>query len=171
MTLIIFLMLQATPTMSFDQLAQTALTQNKGLQAAREQLQQAEARLKQAGLRPNPSLDISRSTDVVFANEGENGFAVMLSQPFELGGKREKRIRVAEAEVDLAKADFADAERQLIGQLKTAYLRAAETAATEFLRGHARAQQADGSGDDSPIRSRRCLASGLASAAGRKQPA
>lgn len=136
MTLIVFLMLQATPAMSFDQLAQTALAQNKSLQAAREQLQKAEARLNQAGLRPNPSLDISRSTDVVFANEGENGFAVMLSQPFELGGKREKRIRVAEAEVDLSKAEIADAERQLIGQLKTAYLRAAETAARlNFLEG------------------------------------
>jgi len=129
MTLILFLMLQATPAISFDQLVQTALAQNKGLQAAREQLRQAEARLKQAGLRPNPSLDLSSSTDVVFANEGENGFAVMLSQPFELGGKRGKRIRVAEAEVDLAKAEIAAAERQLMGQLKTAYLRAAETSA------------------------------------------
>ena len=48
MTLILFLMLQATPAISFDQLVQTALAQNKGLQAAREQLRQAEARLKQS---------------------------------------------------------------------------------------------------------------------------
>jgi cobalt-zinc-cadmium efflux system outer membrane protein len=66
---------------------------------------------------------------VVFANEGENGFGVMLSQPFELGGKRERRIQVAEAEVELAKAEIAEAERQLIGQLRTAYLHAAETSA------------------------------------------
>ncbi|HYR90697.1 MAG TPA: TolC family protein [Terriglobia bacterium] len=129
MTLILVLMLQTTIGMSFDQLAQTALAQNKTLRAAREQLGQAEARLKQAGLRPNPSLDLSRSTDVLFANDGENGFAVALSQPFELGGKRQKRILVAEAEVELAKAEIAEAERQLIGRLKTAYLRAAETSA------------------------------------------
>ena len=115
--------------LSFDQLAQTALTQNKSLQAAREQLRQAEARLTQAGLRPNPSLDISRSTDVIFGNEGENGFAVVVSQPFETGGKRTKRMRVAEAEVEVIKAEIADAERQLTGQLKTAYLAAIETAA------------------------------------------
>src|SRR5207248_10509165 len=90
------------------------------------QLRQAEARLAQAALRPNPSLDVSSSTDVVFANEGETGFAVMLSQPFETGGKRTKRMRVAEAEVELTKAEIANAERQLIGQLRTAYLRAAE---------------------------------------------
>jgi outer membrane protein, heavy metal efflux system len=127
MTLILFLMLQATAVISLDQLAQTALAQNKTLQAAREQLRQAEGRLKQAGLRPNPSLDLSRTTDVLFANEGETAFGVTLSQPFELGGKRLKRIQVAEAEVELAKAELAEAERQLIGQLRTAYLRAAET--------------------------------------------
>ena len=129
MTFILLLMLQTTAGISFDQLAQTALAQNKGLQAAREQLRQAEGRLKQAALRPNPSLDVSSATDVLFANEGENGFGVTLSQPFELGGKRAKRIQVAEAAVELAKAEIADSERQLIGQLRAAYLRAAETAA------------------------------------------
>jgi outer membrane protein, heavy metal efflux system len=129
MTLILVVMLQATAGVSFDQLAQTALVQNKSLQVAREQLRQAEGRLKQADLRPNPSLDVSSATDVLFANEGENGFGVTLSQPFELGGKRAKRIQVAEAEVELAKAEIAASERQLIGQLRAAYLRAAETAA------------------------------------------
>lgn len=129
MNTILILLLQVTLGTSFDQIAQTALAQNKSLQAAREQLRQAEARLTQAGLRPNPSLDVSSSTDAMFANEGENGFAVTFSQPFEIGGKRIKRIRVAEAEVELAKAQIADTERQLIGQLRTAYLRAAETSA------------------------------------------
>src|SRR5262245_9672908 len=129
MTFILFLMLQATMGSSFEQLAQTALAQNKSLQAAREQLRQAEGRLKQAQLRPNPTLDVSRTTDVAFANEGEAGFGITLSQPFELGGKRGKRVQVAEAEVELAQAEVADAERQLIGQLRTAYLRAAETSA------------------------------------------
>jgi cobalt-zinc-cadmium efflux system outer membrane protein len=127
MTLILLLLLQATTGISFDQLAQTAFAENKSLHAAREQLRQAEGRLRQAGLRPNPSLDVSTSTDVVFANEGENGFGVMLSQPFELGNKRERRIQVAEAEVELAKAEIAEAERQLVGQLRIAYLHAAET--------------------------------------------
>ena len=143
MTLILILMMQSSFAMTFDQLKQTALEQNKSLQAAREQLRQAEARLKQAGLRPNPSLDLSRSTDALFANEGENGLAVAFSQPFELGGKRERRIGVAEAEVELAKAEIAEAERQLIGQLRTAYLRAAETSARMnfFDRSHGLNQQ------------------------------
>jgi cobalt-zinc-cadmium efflux system outer membrane protein len=127
MTFMLFLLLQGIPGISFEQLAQTTLAENKSLHAAREQLRQAEGRLRQAALRPNPSLDVSTSTDVMFANEGENGFGVMLSQPFELGGKRDRRIQVAEAEVELAKAEIAEAERQLFGQLRTSYLHAAET--------------------------------------------
>src|SRR5439155_869217 len=114
MTMIVVFLLQAALGMSFDQLSQTALAQNKSLQAVREQLRQAEARLTQARLRPNPSIDVSQSTDFVFANEGENGFAVAFAQPIELGGKRMNRIRVAEAETELAKAEIADTERQLI---------------------------------------------------------
>lgn len=129
MTMIVLFLLQAAFGMSFDQLSQTALAQNKSLQAAREQLRQAEARMTQARLRPNPSVDVSQSTDVVFANEGENGFAVTLAQPIEMGGKRMNRIRVAEAEIELAKAEIAESERQLIAQLRAAYLRAAETSA------------------------------------------
>jgi cobalt-zinc-cadmium efflux system outer membrane protein len=129
MTLVFLLMLQTAAGISFDQLAQTALTQNKNLQSAREQLRQAEARMKQAGLRPNPSLDVTQFSDVFFSNEGENGFAVTVSQPFELGDKRGKRLDVAQAEVELAKAEIKESERQLIAQLRSAYLRAAETSA------------------------------------------
>ncbi len=129
MTIIFVFVFQAALGMSFDQLSQTALAQNKSLQAAREQLRQAEARLTQARLRPNPTLDLSHTTDVMFANEGENGFAVTFAQPIEIGGKRMNRIRVAEAEIELAKAEIAKSERQLLAQLRAAYLRAAETSA------------------------------------------
>jgi cobalt-zinc-cadmium efflux system outer membrane protein len=134
MKTILLLILQATlgvaavseTGMSVEQLAQVAVAQNKTLQAAREQLRQAEARLTQAGLRPNPSLDFSSSSDAVFGGGGDNGFAVTYSQPIEMGGKRTKRIRLAEAELEVMKAEIADAERRLAGQLKEAYLQATE---------------------------------------------
>src|SRR5882724_1544609 len=137
MNTILLLMLQATlgaspvseAGTSFEQLTQIAIAQNKTLQAAREQLRQAEARLTQAGLRPNPSLDFSRSTDTLLGGEGDSGFAVTFSQPIEIGGKRTKRIRRAEAELEVTKAEIADAERRLTGQLKEAYLQAIEISA------------------------------------------
>ena len=104
--------------MPFEELAQRALNRNAALQAARESVRQAEARLTQARLWPNPSVDVSRKTDGVFANEGDRGYSVGLSQSVELGRKRAHRTTVAETSIEVAKADVADAERQLIGRLR-----------------------------------------------------
>jgi cobalt-zinc-cadmium efflux system outer membrane protein len=108
----------ATEGVPFEELAQTALSRNPALQAARESVRQAEARLTQARLWPNPSVDVSRKTDAVFANEGDRGYSVGLSQSVELGQKRAHRTNVAETSIEVAKADVADAERQLIGRLR-----------------------------------------------------
>lgn len=113
-----------TQGISFQELAQTALARNKDLEAARESLRQAEARLTQARLRPNPTVDVSRTTDAMFGNEGDNAFAVTLSQPLELGAKRPKRIRVEETAINVRKAEIADTERQLVGRLRTLYVEA-----------------------------------------------
>jgi cobalt-zinc-cadmium efflux system outer membrane protein len=114
---------------SLRELADTALLRNKDLQAARESLRQAEARLSQARVRPNPTLDISRTTDVMFKNEGDIDMSVTVSQEFELGGKRSKRINVEEASIEVAKADIANAERQLTGRLRVLFAEAIGAAA------------------------------------------
>jgi outer membrane protein, heavy metal efflux system len=108
----------ATQGVPFEELAETALSRNAALQAARESVRQAEARLTQARLWPNPTVDASRKTDAVFANEGDRGYSVGLSQSVELGRKRAHRTEVAEASIEVAKTDVADAERQLIGRLR-----------------------------------------------------
>src|SRR5215471_9239974 len=107
--------------MSFDELAHQTLANNKDLQAAREALHQAEARLAQARLRPNPSVDVANTTDAIFSNEGDGGFAVTFSQPFELGGKRFKRTKAAETAIEVSKAEIADAQRQLLGRLRSLF--------------------------------------------------
>jgi cobalt-zinc-cadmium efflux system outer membrane protein len=105
--------------MSFDELARLTIANNRDLQAAREAVRQAEARFTQARLRPNPSLEALTATDAMFGNDGDNNFSVGITQPFELGGKRPKRMRLAETEVDVRKAEEADAERQLLGRLRS----------------------------------------------------
>src|SRR5215472_3237217 len=114
----------AQRTMSFDELAQAALNNNRELQAARESLKQAEARLMQAHLRPNPTLDVSGSTDALFSGEGDNTLSVIVSQPLELGGKRAKRITIEQLSVDLARARIAESERQLRGRLSVLFVEA-----------------------------------------------
>ena len=114
----------AQRTISFDELATAALTSNRELQAARESLKQAEARMTQARLRPNPTLDVNGATDAVFSGEGDNTVSVMVSQPLELGGKRAKRINVEQASIDLAKAQIANSERELRGRVRALFVEA-----------------------------------------------
>jgi cobalt-zinc-cadmium efflux system outer membrane protein len=102
---------------------------NKDLQAAREQLRQAETRLVQSGLWPNPTLDATYSTERFTENKSAGGYSAAYTQPFELGGKRGKRIRVAEIAVEVARAQIADAERLVIGQARTLYGEALAAAA------------------------------------------
>ena len=68
-------------------------------------LRAADARVLQAGLRPNPELQVGVEE---FAGRGErSGFnatetTVQIGQPIELGGKRIKRTRVASLDKELA---------------------------------------------------------------------
>ena len=94
---------------------------NKDLQAAREQLRQAEARLVESGLWPNPTLEAAYATERFTDNKGAGGYSATYTQPFELGGKRGKRVRVAAIAVEIARAQIADAERLVIGQARTLY--------------------------------------------------
>ena len=110
-------------------LVQSVLSGNKDLQAAREQLRQAQARLLQGGFRPNPTLDTAYTTDRITSNSGSGSYSVAYTQPFELGGKRAKRVRVAEVAVEVAQAQIADAERLAIAQVQTLYGEALAAAA------------------------------------------
>ncbi len=114
----------AAPRGTFEELRVLLVSTSPEFQAAQARVRQAEARLTGARLRPNPSLSYERSTDLLFGHDGEGAHTVSFTLPIELGGKREKRVRVAEVEVEIAKAETRDVERQLTGQLRLLYARA-----------------------------------------------
>jgi cobalt-zinc-cadmium efflux system outer membrane protein len=118
-----------TEGLAVPELLKVMLARNKGLEGVRTQQRQADARLAQARLRPNPTFDIEHADDALFANEGERRSSLSLSQPFELGGKRRKRIQVAQAFAELTKAQIAEVERQLTTQVWTLFGQAVAAAA------------------------------------------
>ncbi len=80
------------------------------LHAGRLESQAAESRVTQAAQRPNPGLSLEAEN--FGGNDGLQGFdgaeyTAQLEQTVELGGKRGKRIRAAEAEKQLAGFDLA----------------------------------------------------------------
>ena len=90
------------------------------LALARLDVAAAEGRRQQAGLLPNPTLAAEAEN---FGGRGDRTgtavteYTVQLEQPLELGGKRGKRVRVAECERQLAAFDLAAA--QLEAQAET----------------------------------------------------
>ena len=82
---------------SSNDLVRRALASNGELAASRLDIQRARSRLRQASLRPNPSIDIEQTTGRFTGAQGESELSVGLAIPLELGKKRGRRIELARA--------------------------------------------------------------------------
>jgi len=85
-----------------------ALQRNPELAAFSNELRASEGAVLQAGVLPNPVLEITAAD---FGNErkrveGDRATSLQLGQLIELGGKRSARIRIAEASHDIAGWDY-----------------------------------------------------------------
>src|SRR5437016_4379587 len=90
---------------SSSDLVRRALGANAELAAARLDIERARARLLQAGLRPNPTVDFEHTTGRFTGSPGERTTSLGLALPLELGGKRQRRIELAQAELEAAGAE------------------------------------------------------------------
>ena len=99
-----------------------ALTANRDLAASELSIARARARLVQAGLLPNPTLDLEHARGSGESTDQDT--AVGLAMPLELGGKRATRIEIATAELQAAEVDFEDRRRRVVADVMTAYIEA-----------------------------------------------
>jgi cobalt-zinc-cadmium efflux system outer membrane protein len=105
-------------------LVRRALTSNGELAAARMEIERARARLRQASLRPNPTLDFEQTTGRLTGSAGESETSVGLSVPLEAGGQRRRRIDRARVELEATEAEVADRERRLAAEVLGLYAEA-----------------------------------------------
>ena len=105
-------------------LVRRALASNGQLAAARLDVERARARLRQAGLRPNPAVDFEQTTGRFTGAAGERETSIGVSVPLELGGQRRRRIDLAKAEFEAAEAEIAERERQLTNEVRVTYAEA-----------------------------------------------
>lgn len=101
-----------------------ALASNRELAAARLELARARARLRQAGLRPNPTLEIEHTSGRLAGSAGDRATSVGIALPLDVFGLRGRRIELAEAEVLAAEATIADRERTLAVEVRSLYAEA-----------------------------------------------
>lgn len=106
-----------TPNLTPESAVATALTENRDLAAARFAVRQAEGRLRQAGLWPNPEFEFSQQNDHPIANEGEYNFSTGFKQRFPITGRLEKSKFVARVDVAMAMAEVRNQERLLAGEV------------------------------------------------------
>jgi outer membrane protein, heavy metal efflux system len=104
-----------TAAQSVDAIVARALTEHPELAAARAEVDAARARLQQAGLRPNPMLDLAGQQNVTGP---DNSVSVGVTVPLDLNGRKEGRMAVAEREIELKAALLADRERRLRAEIR-----------------------------------------------------
>jgi len=106
---------QAPGRLTVDQVVERAITDNPELRAMRTDVDAARGRLRQAGLRPNPMLELGGQQNVAGPDNNVN---VGLSIPLDLNGRKEGRVGVAEREMDMKQAQVSDRERRLIAEVR-----------------------------------------------------
>jgi cobalt-zinc-cadmium efflux system outer membrane protein len=106
---------------SSNDLIRHALRSNTEFAAARLDIERARARVRQAGLRPNPTIDFEQATGKFTGSTGERETSIGFALPLELNGQRRKRINLARVELEAAEAEIADRERRLMAEVRAAY--------------------------------------------------
>ena len=109
---------------SSNDLIRRALSSNGEIAAVRLEIDRARARLRQAGLRPNPTLDFEQSNGKYTGSSGESETSIGVSLPLEVGGQRRRRIELAQAELEAVEAEVADRERRLAAEVRSVYVEA-----------------------------------------------
>jgi cobalt-zinc-cadmium efflux system outer membrane protein len=105
-------------------LIRRALDGNGELSAARLDIARARARLRQAGLRPNPTVDFEQTTGRITGSRGESETSIGVSVPLEVYGQRGKRIDLARVELESTEAQVAEHERRLAIEITALYAEA-----------------------------------------------
>ncbi len=101
-----------------------ALANNRELRAAYFDVAKARGRLLQAGLWPNPTLEVNGSSDKPFNDERQGIFTAGYQQAFPVAGRLRFAREVGLVDVAAALAEIRNRERLLIGEVERLYVQA-----------------------------------------------
>lgn len=111
----------AQESLSREQSVQRALEGNRDLVAARVKVEEAKARLQQAGLWPNPELEVGNLLGNPVTSAGEYALAATVSQPFSISGRIAARKGLARVDIERTLAGVAELERGVVGEVRRAF--------------------------------------------------
>lgn len=106
---------------SLADIVKAAFETNSEIKIAALEVEKARTRLTQAGLRPNPTLEVEQRSGRLLGSPGESEFSTGISIPLELYGQRNRRIERAKAEIVLKEAEIAMRRRDIISRIVSDY--------------------------------------------------
>ena len=106
---------RGTGEFTVDDLVAQALADNPDLQATQAEVDAAHGRLQQAGLRPNPLLDLGVQKNVAAP---DNNLTASVTVPLDLNGRKAGRVGVAAGELEMKRAQVADRARRLRAEVR-----------------------------------------------------
>jgi cobalt-zinc-cadmium efflux system outer membrane protein len=98
-----------------DDLVARALADNLDLQATQAEVDAAQGRLQQAGLRPNPMLELGVQKNVAGP---DNNLTASVVVPLDLNGRKAGRVGVAAGELEMKRTQVADRARRLRAEVR-----------------------------------------------------
>lgn len=106
------------------EIVRRAFETNGDIKIARLEVERARARLQQARLRANPTLEVEQTSGRLVGSGGDGELSVGASLPLDVYNQRQRRIDVAQAEITLREAEVAARQRELAGQIFSNYAEA-----------------------------------------------
>jgi cobalt-zinc-cadmium efflux system outer membrane protein len=110
--------------MTLTKIVRRTFENNGELKIARLEVDKARARLTQARLRSNPTLEIEQTTGRFTGSPGDGELSAGFSLPIDIYGQRGRRISLAEAEITLKEAEVVARQRDLANQVFGSYAEA-----------------------------------------------
>ena len=107
-----------------SELVRIAIERNRDFLALRQRADEARGLLRQAGVRPVPTVEIEGATGRPLRTVGEEEYSAGYFHVVETSGKRDKRVQVAQKSLDLAESEISERIRQLSFEIKTRYAEA-----------------------------------------------
>ncbi len=104
--------------LSLASLIEISLKNNAVIRASEKRVEETKGLLLQAGLRPNPQLEVGGGSSSILGDPGNSEWSVGLVHTFELGHKRQKRVAIANIELIVARQQLQEQKRQLVLEVK-----------------------------------------------------
>jgi len=113
---------QTPPALTLERALELARQRNPELAAAIWEVQAAEAAIDQAGVLPNPELELAGDNlgNQRLRAEGDRTTSLQISQLIELGGKRAARVRLARTSLDVAAWESRAKRTEIVMRVKPA---------------------------------------------------